>query len=76
MSVEFGSFGHKKMLHCQWKKQIDIDKAKLSTSRKWNRLKSLTLSASLDLNTRLNREIRTSVNGGAFKKCIALMRTL
>ena len=49
---------------------------KLSRSRKFNPLRSLTLSASLDFNTRLNRDIRTSVNGGAFRMCIALMRTL
>jgi hypothetical protein len=50
--------------------------AKLSTSKKCNRLKSLTFSASLESNTLLTRDIRASVNGGAFKKCIALMRTL
>ena len=50
--------------------------AKVSASRKFSPLKSLTLSASLDLNRRLNRDIRASVNGGAFKICIALTRTL
>jgi len=55
---------------------LNVLKAKLSRSRKFNPLKSLTLSASLELNTRLKREITTSVNGGAFRICIALMRTL
>jgi len=55
---------------------MDTDIAKLSTSRICTLLRSLTLAASLDFSTRLSREIRTSQNGGAFKICIALMRTL
>jgi len=80
MSVDFVSFGQKKkkkiMLHFQWKEPIDIDITKLSTSRKFYRLRSLTLAASLDLNTLLNIEMRVSQYGGAFKMCIALMRAL
>ena len=78
MSVDFVCFGQKKkkkMLHFQWKERIDIDITKLSTSRKCT-LSSLTLPASLDLNTRLARENKTSQNGGAFKICIALRRIL
>jgi len=55
---------------------LNVLLAKVIRSRNFIRLNSLTLSASLDLNTRLNRDIRTSVNGGAFKICRALMRTL
>jgi len=75
MSVDFVSFGQKKkkkkkkkkLLHFQWKERIDIDITKLSTSRKYCRLKLLTLVASLGLNMSLNRETKTSENGGAFK---------
>jgi len=49
---------------------------KVSASRKCSPLKSLTFSASLESNTLLTRDIRASVNGGAFKMCIALMLTL
>ena len=64
------------MLHLQWKERLDIDTAKLSTSRKCSRLKSLTLAASFELNTRFSREIKSSQNGGAFKIWKALMRKL
>jgi len=39
---------------------MDIVTAKLSKSKKCIRLKSLTLAASLELNTRFNREIKSS----------------
>jgi len=45
------------MLNFEWKELIDIDIAKLSTSRKCSRLKSLNIAANLFLNTRLNRDI-------------------
>jgi len=64
------------MLHFKWKAPLNIDITKLSTSRKCSLLRSLTLAASLDFSMRLNIAIRTSTNGGAFKMCIALMRTL
>ena len=64
------------MLHFQWKERLDIDIAKLSTSRNCSRLKSLTLAASLGLNTRLSREIKSSQYGGAFKIWKPLFRTL
>jgi len=80
MSVDFVSFGQKKkkkrMLHFQCKEPIDIDITKMSTSTICTLLRSLTLAASLDFSTRLNRAIRTSVCGGAFTMCIALMRIL
>jgi hypothetical protein len=57
------------MLHEQWKELMDIG---IGNSR----LNSLTLAASLDLNTLFNREIRTSQNGGAFKIWKPLRRTL
>ena len=87
MSTDFVRFGQKKkkkrkqkkkmmMLHFQWKERMDIDITKVSTCRKYCRLKLLTLAARLDLNTRLSRETKTSQNGGAFKICIALMRVL
>ena len=57
------------MLHEQWKELMDID---ITNSG----LNSLTLAASLDLNTLFNREIRTSQNGGAFKIWKPLRRTL
>jgi len=55
---------------------MGIDMSKLSRSKKCSRLKSLTFAASLGSNTRLRREIRVSQNGGAFKICKPLMRTL
>jgi hypothetical protein len=55
---------------------MDIVTAKLSKSRKCIRLKSLTLAASLELNTRFNREIKSSQNVGAFKIWKTLMGTL
>jgi len=55
---------------------MDIDTARLSRGRKYSRLKSLTLAASLDWNTRFIIEIKSSQNGGAFKIWKALMRTL
>ena len=55
---------------------MGIDIAKLSTSRKCSRLRSLNFAANSDLNTRLNTEIRVSQNGGAFKIWKPLMRTL
>jgi len=68
--------GKKKTLHFRWKERIYIDTARLSTGRKYSRLKSLTLAACLDLNTRFIIEIKSSQNGGAFKIWKALMRTL
>jgi hypothetical protein len=81
MYVDFESFGQKRKkqkqkLKFQRKERSDIHIAMLSTKRKCNALMSLTLCASLDFNTRLIREIRTSQNGGAFKIWIALRRTL
>jgi len=64
------------MLLLQWKERMDIDIAQLSRNWICSHLRSLTLAASLDLNTRLSREIRTSQNGGAFKIWKALRRTL
>jgi len=55
---------------------IDIDIAKLRTSRKYSSLRTLTVASSLGVNTRLNREITVSQNGGAFKIWKPLMRTL
>jgi len=48
---------------------MDIDTAMMCTIRKCSPLKSLNLAASLELNTRFNREIQTSQNGGPFKIC-------
>ena len=55
---------------------LDIDRAKVSTSRKYSRLRSLTFDASFFSSTRLNRELRSAVCGGAFKICTALKRML
>jgi len=64
------------MVHFQWNERMGIDIAKLSTSRKYSRLRSHNFAANSDLNTRLNTEIRVSQNGGAFKIWKPLMRTL
>jgi len=48
-------------------KLINIDIAKLSTSRIYSLLSTLTVAASLGVNALLNREIRVLQNGGAFK---------
>jgi hypothetical protein len=63
-------------LHFQWEELIDIDIAKVSTSRKYSRLMSLTFDASFFFGTRLNREITSAVCGWAFKTCKDLKRML
>jgi len=55
---------------------LDIDIGKVSTSRKYSRLRSLTFDASFFFGTRLNREIRSALCGWAFKICAALKRML
>jgi len=63
-------------MHLQWMKLINIDIAKLSTSRIYSLLSTLTVAASLGVNALLNREIRVLQNGGAFKIWKPLMWTL